>query len=115
MSSRAVRVDNEKLQLAVAALRRRFPSAPEVPLSEVVGSGLDLLTAVYDGAIVAAPAEQIAEETKSFAAKSMQDGFRELGLNVSVRVDGDKFLITKHTPAGTLPNAGRARKRSEIN
>ena len=47
MSSRAVRVDNEKLQLAVAALRRRFPSAPEVPLSEVLGSGLDLLTAAF--------------------------------------------------------------------
>ena len=116
MSSRAVRVDNEKLQLAVAAVRRRrFPTAPAVPLSEVLGSGLDLLTAVYDGALVAAPAEQIAEETKSYAARSMQDGFKSLGLNATVEVDGDRFIITRHWPVGTLPNIGRATDSSEIN
>ena len=115
MSSRAVRVDGEKLQLAVAALRRRFPTAPEVPLSEVVGSALDLLKAVYEGAIVAAPADEIAADTKSFAARSMQDGFKSLGLNATVEVDGDRFIITRHWPVGTLPSIGRATDSSEIN
>ena len=113
-STKAVRTDSAKLRRAADAVRARFPTAPAVPLSQIVGTALDLLARVYEGSMIAAPADQLAAESKEFARSSMENGFAALGLRVTVAVRGDEFTITRHSPVGTLPD-GRDTQRNEIN